>query len=492
MQRHIINKLATWKKNTNRKPLILQGARQVGKTWAMQHFGEVHFEQMAYVNFDNNSRMQALFESDFDLERILLGLRIETGVDIAADNTLIIFDEIQEVPNALTALKYFYENAPDYYLIAAGSLLGVALAGMGKNGKAVSFPVGKVDFLPIYPMSFAEFLLAMNDADLLNLLRLQDWALIAAMKSKFIERLKQYYYVGGMPEAVQCFVDTQDVHAVRAIQQNLLIAYEQDFSKHIDSPTTVARVRSLWQVAPSELAKENKKFVVSSIKKGARFKDIETALQWLKDCGLLNPVYRIKKPNFPMVAYQENVFKLYHLDIGLLGAQSQLDAKVLLDDNRLFTEFKGALTEQYVLQQLQTLGYHPLFYWATDRATAEVDFIIAQGQTILPIEVKAEENLKAKSLKVYTDKYTPQKALRFSMADFREQDWLLNLPLYALSVLPELAQLDWLLTLYPTKNSLYHLQPQKRLIASRDTAVSQPFFKAQYKFQRKFTWMKNS
>lgn len=433
MQRDIITQLATWKAKTNRKPLILQGARQVGKTWAMKHFGEQYFEQVAYINFDNNSRMRALFEADFDLERILLGLRIETGVAIT-ENTLIIFDEIQEVPNALTALKYFYENAPEYYLVSAGSLLGVALAG----GQGVSFPVGKVDFLPMYPMSFSEFLLAMDENALLDLLAQQDWMLITAMKSKYIERLKQYYFVGGMPEAVQCFVDTQDVQAVRAIQNNLLIAYEQDFSKHINSSAMVARVRSLWQVVPAELAKENKKFVVSSIKKGTRFKDIELALQWLKDCGLLNPVYRIKKPNFPMVAYQENVFKIYYLDVGLLGASSQLDAKVLLEGNSLFTEFKGALTEQYVVQQLQTLHYQRIFYWATDRATAEIDFIIADRQSILPIEVKAEENLKAKSLKVYHDKYSPKKCLRFSMADHREQDWLVNVPLYALGVLPEL------------------------------------------------------
>lgn len=439
MQRTILKQLKHWQTKANRKPLILQGARQVGKTWAMKNFGEQAFAKAAYVNFDNNSRMRALFDADFDLERILLGLRIETGVDISANNTLIIFDEIQEVPKALTALKYFYENAPQYHIISAGSLLGVALAGIDKQG--VSFPVGKVDFMPMYPMSFDEFLLAMGDDSLLELLKLQDWTLIASMKTKYIERLKQYYFVGGMPEAVKCFVDTKDVGEVRIIQQNLLIAYEQDFAKHINNATMMARVRSLWQVVPAELAKENKKFVVSSIKKGARFKDIELALQWLKDCGLVNPVYRINKPNFPMVAYQENVFKLYYLDVGLLGAKSQLDAKVLLEGNRLFTEFKGALTEQYVLQQLQIQEVAKVFYWATDRATAEVDFIVALNQSILPIEVKAEENLKAKSLKVYYDKYAPKKALRFSMADFREQDWLINVPLYAVGRLVELKQL---------------------------------------------------
>ncbi len=425
MKRQIIDDLIHWKNKKNRKPMIIQGARQVGKTWLMKHFGAQAFEQVAYVNFDNNSAMKTLFEGDFSLERILLGLQIETGVAISPDNTLLIFDEIQEVPNALTALKYFYENAPEYYIISAGSLLGMALH------QGLSFPVGKVDFLSLYPMSFVEFLLAVGDEQLVALLASQDWALITAMKTRYIERLKQYYFVGGMPEAVQCFVDSQDFDEIRAIQNNLLIAYEQDFSKHIDSPTLVARVRALWHIVPSELAKENKKFVLSSLKKGTRFKDIELALQWLKDCGLVCPTYRIKKPNVPLGVYQENIFKLFYLDVGLLGAKSQLDVKTLLEGNRLFNEFKGALTEQYVFQQLQVQQFQP-FYWATDKSTAEVDFLLQYQQEIYPIEVKAEENLKAKSLKVYSDKFKPPIALRFSMSDYRVQDWLVNVPLYAL------------------------------------------------------------
>lgn len=434
MQRQIIKQLIDWKNKPNRKPLIIQGARQVGKTWAMKHFGEQEFKQVAYINFDNNSRMKALFEADFDLERILLGLSIETGVDISADSvndTLLIFDEIQEAPSALTALKYFYENAPDYAIISAGSLLGIALH------QGLSFPVGKVDFMSLYPMSFNEFLLAIGEKKLLDLLMLQDWTLISAMKSKYIERLKQYYFVGGMPEAVQVFIDGRGFDEVRAVQNHLLMAYEQDFSKHIDSATLVARVRALWQIVPSELAKENKKFKVSSIQKGTRFKDIELALQWLNDCGLVHSVYRINKPNLPLSIYRENLFKLFYLDVGLLGAKSQLSAKTLLDGNRLFTEFKGALTEQYVYQQLQVSRFAP-FYWAKDNSTAEVDFLIQHEQAIYPIEVKAEENLRAKSLKIYSDTFAPPTALRFSMADYQKQDWLINVPLYALENIREI------------------------------------------------------
>lgn len=430
MQRQIINQLIDWKHKPNRKPLIIQGARQVGKTWAMKHFGEQEFKQVAYINFDNNSRMQALFAADFDLERILLGLSIETGVDISADSlndtldTLLIFDEIQEVPSASTALKYFYENAPNYAIISAGSLLGIALH------QGLSFPVGKVDFMSLYPMSFHEFLWAVGDSKLVDVLALQDWTLITALKSKYIDRLKQYYFVGGMPEAVQAFVDGLGFDEVRAVQNNLLMAYEHDFSKHIDSATLVARVRALWQVVPSELAKENKKFKLSSIQKGTRFKDVELALQWLSDCGLVRPVYRINQPNLPLNIYRKNVFKLFYLDVGLLGAKSQLSAKTLLDGNRLFTEFKGALTEQYVYQQLQANDFKP-FYWAKYNSTAEVDFLIQHEQVIYPIEVKAEANLRAKSLKVYSDTFTPPTALRFSMADYQAQDWLINIPLYA-------------------------------------------------------------
>ncbi|MDP0371962.1 ATP-binding protein [Glaesserella parasuis] len=426
MQRKILQSLQNWKQNPNRKPLIIQGARQVGKTWAMKHFGEQSFEQVAYINFDNNPRMKTLFSGDYDINRLILGLKIESGVDIQAHNTLIIFDEVQEVPQALSSLKYFYENAPEFYIVSAGSLLGMSLH------HQVSFPVGKVDFLPLYPMDFHEFLLAVGKQDLVELLNLKDWSLISAMKSRYIELLRQYYFVGGMPEAVKVFIETQNVDAVRQVQKNLLMAYEQDFSKHIRDGQTVQKVRSIWHSIPEQLAKENKKFIYANLQKGARSKDYEIALQWLKDSGLVHSVPRIKKPHLPLSAYQDNAFKLYGLDIGLLSAQSHLDASVLLDGSRIFSEFKGALTEQYVLQQLIANQDNPVFYWATEKGTAEVDFVVQQKQAVIPIEVKAEENLKAKSLKVYVEQFQPEHAFRFSMADYRELDWLVNVPLYGI------------------------------------------------------------
>ena len=425
MQRRIIQALKKWRLKPNRKPLIIQGARQVGKTWVMKHFGETCFTQTAYINFDHNPRMQTLFSGDYDISRLLLGLKIESGVDIQAEDTLLIFDEIQEVPQVLASLKYFYENAPQLHIAAAGSLLGISLH------HQVSFPVGKVDFLPLYPMDFHEFLTALGQQDLGQLLEMCDWPLIAAMKSRYIELLRQYYFVGGMPEAVQTFIDTQNFSEVRQIQRNLLTAYGQDFSKHIADGHTVQRVRALWHAIPEQLAKENKKFIYAHLQKGARSKDYETALQWLKDSGLVHIVPRIKKPHLPLTAYQDNAFKLYGLDVGLLAAQSGLDAGTLLEGNRIFTEFKGALTEQYVLQQLIASQDNPVFYWASEKGTAEVDFVLQRGQGVMPIEVKAEENLKAKSLKVYAEQFKPEQAIRFSMADYREQEWMTNVPLYS-------------------------------------------------------------
>lgn len=425
MYRKIIQSLENWKQKPNRKPLIIQGARQVGKTWAIKHFGKQAFPQVAYINFDNNPRMRTLFSGDYDINRLILGLKIESGVDIQAHNTLIIFDEVQEVPQALSSLKYFYENAPEFYIISAGSLLGVSLH------HQVSFPVGKVDFLPLYPMDFCEFLMALGKSDLVQLLQAKDWALISAMKTTYIDLLRQYYFVGGMPEAVKAFIETQNMDEVLHIQKNLLMAYEQDFSKHIFDGQTVQKVRSIWHCLPEQLAKENKKFVYANLQKGARSKDYEIALQWLKDSGLVHSVPRIKKPHLPLSAYQDNAFKLYGLDIGLLSTQSHLDKSVLLEGSRIFSEFKGALTEQYVLQQLIANQENPIFYWANEKGLAEVDFILQQKQAIIPIEVKAEENLKAKSLKVYVEQFNPEQAIRFSMADYREQEWLINVPLYA-------------------------------------------------------------
>ena len=431
MYRKITNSLLEWKNKVNRKPLIIQGARQVGKTWAMLNFGRENFAKVAYINFDNNQKMKELFSYDYDIERLILGLKIESGVDIQAEDTLIIFDEVQEVPQALSSLKYFYEKAPNFYIIAAGSLLGVSLH------QNVSFPVGKVEFLKLYPLDFQEFLLALNKENLVDLILNKNWELVNAFRETYIHLLKLYYFIGGMPEVVQCFIETQNLDVIVEIQKNLLMAYEQDFSKHIQDGQTVQRIRAIWNELPSQLAKENKKFIYSQLQKGARAKDYELALQWLKDSGLVYAVSRIKKPNLPLSSYQDKAFKLFSLDIGLLSAQSNLDATTILEKNRIFSEFKGALTEQYVLQQLLAKQKNPIFYWSNDRGSAEVDFLLEKKQSLIPIEVKAEENLKAKSLKLFVEQFNLPKGLRISMANYRQEEWLINLPLYAIFIFNE-------------------------------------------------------
>ena len=431
MYRKITNSLLEWKNKVNRKPLIIQGARQVGKTWAMLNFGRENFAKVAYINFDNNQKMKELFSYDYDIERLILGLKIESGVDIQAEDTLIIFDEVQEVPQALSSLKYFYEKAPNFYIIAAGSLLGISLH------QNVSFPVGKVEFLKLYPLDFQEFLLALNKENLVDLILNKNWELVNSFKETYIHLLKLYYFIGGMPEVVQCFIETQNLDVIVEIQKNLLMAYEQDFSKHIQDGQTVQRIRAIWNELPSQLAKENKKFIYSQLQKGARAKDYELALQWLKDSGLVYAVSRIKKPNLPLSSYQDKAFKLFSLDIGLLSAQSNLDASTILEKNRIFSEFKGALTEQYVLQQLLAKQKNPIFYWSNDRGSAEVDFLLEKKQSLIPIEVKAEENLKAKSLKLFVEQFNLPKGLRISMANYRQEEWLINLPLYAIFIFNE-------------------------------------------------------
>ena len=428
MKRNALHQLCDWKKSSRRKPLIIRGARQVGKTWLMKEFGKQKFENAVYINFDSNPEMAALFEGSLDVPRLISGLQIYAGEKIVPQKTLLIFDEVQEVPRALTSLKYFCEDAPEYAVISAGSLLGVALH------QGTSFPVGKVDFLDLYPMGFTEFLEAAGHENLSELLRSRDWSMISAFKEKYIELLRYYYFIGGMPEAVQTFISENDLNAVRNIQKNILSAYEQDFSKHAPAET-VSRIRMVWQSIPAQLAKENRRFVYGALRKGARAKDFELAIQWLRDCGLIEQVNRVSKPAVPLPAYADKGFKMYVADVGLLGAMSGLDAGTLLQGKRLFSEFKGALTEQYVAEQLRSeLGIKP-FYWSAERATAEVDFIFQSGMELYPLEVKAEENLKAKSLKVYTEKYAPPLAIRTSMSDFRKEKNLINLPLYAISQL---------------------------------------------------------
>jgi predicted AAA+ superfamily ATPase len=434
MIRYAMKNLTAWKERKNHKPLIIRGARQVGKTWIMKEFGRTHYEKVAYINCDNNERMVSLFQGDLDIRRLILALQIETGVTIEAHNTLIIFDEVQEVPRALTSLKYFHENAPEYSIVAAGSLLGVALH------PGTSFPVGKVEFLDLYPLSFTEFLEAAGNKNLVDLLHTKDFSLITTFKNKFIDMLRQYYYVGGMPEAVAAFAQNNDFAAVREIQKRLLYAYEQDFSKHAPSEI-VPRIRMVWNSISAQLAKENRKFIYGQLRQGARAKEFELAIHWLLDCGLIRKVCRITKPDMPLIAYQEySTFKLFMVDVGLLAAMSGLDLKSLLEGNRVFKEFKGALTEQYVMQQLFTDSGITPFYWTADRSSAEIDFVFQHGNDIVPVEVKAEENLRAKSLKSYCQKYLPRYAVRTSMSDFRKEEWLINVPLYAIGTLSEILE----------------------------------------------------
>lgn len=424
MYREKIEELKKWKASPDRKPLIIRGARQVGKTWLMKEFGEKFFQKVAYINFDDNTRMEKLFEEDFDIERIIQGLKIESGVNIEASNTLIILDEIQETPKALKALKYFCENASEYYIISAGSLLGVAIH------EGTSFPVGKVDFLDLLPLSFFEFLEAIEEKNLLEILKKNQQDMIKIFHTKLKERLKLYYYIGGMPEVVNSYIKNKDLNEVRKIQKRLLNAYEQDFSKHAPS-SIVPRIRQLWNNIPTQLAKENKKFIYGLVREGARAREYEIALSWLMDCGLIYQVNRVNNSKIPLSAYQDfSAFKLYLLDVGLLAAMANVDVKTLLEGNEVFAEFKGSLTEQYVLCQLKQCTELEVFYWTSDTGIAEIDFLTQIGKNNVPIEVKASENLQAKSLKSFIQKYHTKVNVRTAMTEYREDTNILNIPLY--------------------------------------------------------------
>lgn len=432
MYRYKFNELKKWKNSSNRKPLIIRGARQVGKTWLMQEFGKREYEKCAYINFDENTRMIKLFSGDFDIERIIQGLKIESGVNIEPENTLIIFDEVQETPKALTALKYFYEKANQYHIVAAGSLLGVAMH------EGASFPVGKVDFLDLYPLNFLEFLRALGEENIVELVEKNDIEMIKIFSDKLKNYLKQYLYIGGMPEVVETYVETKDFIEVRRKQEVLLESYEQDFSKHAPN-AIVPRIRQLWNNIPTQLAKENKKFIYGLIKQGARAREYEIALSWLIDCGLVYQVNRVNACKVPLSAYQDfNAFKLYVLDVGLLCAKANLDAVSIIDENEILVEFKGALTEQYVLTELKSNVNSPIFYWTSDKGTSEVDFIIQMGKDNVPIEVKSSENLQAKSLKYFVGKYGTLKNVRTSMSDYRKEEKLINIPLYIIGNIDEM------------------------------------------------------
>lgn len=433
MYRMAMENLLAWKQSRRRKPLIIEGARQVGKTWLMKEFGRQAYGDTVYINFDSNARMAELFASNLDTKRLVLGLELYAGRKIDPENALLIFDEVQEVPRALAALKYFCEDAPQYHIVCAGSLLGIALH------RGTSFPVGKVDFLKLYPLSFQEFLMAIGKKQFSELLDQQDFSMITSFRETYADALKQYYFVGGMPEAVESFAENQDFNEVRQIQKRILAAYEQDFSKHAPNEV-VPRLRMLWNSIPAQLAKENKKFIYGLVREGARAKDYETALLWLSDCGLVHRVSRVNAPGIPLRAYEDmKAFKLFVLDVGLLGCMTGLHQRTLLDGNALFVEFKGALTEQYVCQQLKTLADLELCYYTNDRGSCEVDFVVDTGGRVMPLEVKAETNLRAKSLKTYREKFSPELAIHTSMADYRKEDGLVNLPLYAIGQIGSLS-----------------------------------------------------
>lgn len=430
MYRIAIEKLYKWKNSKRRKPLIIKGARQVGKTWLMKEFGKQAYADTVYINFDSNSGMAGLFAADLDTDRLILGLELYAGHKINPDDTLLIFDEIQEVPRALASLKYFYENAPQYHIVCAGSLLGIALH------QGTSFPVGKVDFIKLYPLSFREFLMATGGERFAELLKKQDYEMITGFKQTYIDALKYYYFVGGMPEAVQSFAENKDFSEVRAIQQRILAAYEQDFSKHAPNEI-VPKIRMLWNSIPSQLARENKKFLYGLVREGGRAREYETAIMWLSDCGLVHKISRVNTAGVPLKAYEDlKAFKLFVVDVGLLGCMAGLHPRTLLYGDDLFAEFKGALTEQYVCEQLKTIEDLGIYYYANDRGSCEIDFVVDTGEHIVPIEVKAETNLRAKSLKTYRERFGPELSVRTSMADYRKEDWLLNLPLYAIENIP--------------------------------------------------------
>ena len=426
MQRYALKHLINWKNKKNHKPLVIQGARQVGKTWLMQEFGKKYYEQVAYINFDVDVKSREIFDVDYDTERLIMDIGLATKTKINAENTLIIFDEIQECPRALTSLKYFRENAPQYDIIVAGSLLGVACH------EGTGFPVGKVSFMNLFPLSFEEFLLAMGEERFVELLNKKDFKTIKLFNNKYEKLLKQYCYVGGMPEVVNDFIENKDFESVRDLQKEILTAYEEDFTKHIPS-NTVAKIRLLWKSIPAQLSKENKKFIYGAAKEGARARDFEAALSWLINSGLIYRVNKITKPDLPITAYEDfNSFKLFVLDVGLLGAMTNLQAETIIDGNRIFEEFKGAIAEQYVLQQFKTIKDLPVFYWSNETSRAEIDFVIQIKSDVVPVEVKAERNLQAKSLKVYMEKFKPNYVIRTSMADYKKTDNLIDLPLYGI------------------------------------------------------------
>lgn len=424
MERSIYSSLKKWKESPTRKPLILQGARQVGKTYILKEFGAREYSEVVYINCDDNNDMQNMFV-DYDVDRIIRSLSAISGVSIKPSTTLLILDEIQEVERGLASLKYFCEKAPEYHVAVAGSLLGITLH------EGTSFPVGKVDMLYMYPMDFEEFLLAMGKEQLVELLRSNSWAALTPLRGMLTELLRQYYFVGGMPEAVKTYVERGDIWEVRSIHSKIIDAYRNDMSKHVPKQQ-VQRINMVWNSIPSQLARDNKKFIYGALRKGARANDFEIAIQWLVDSGLVHKVHRISKPVVPLKFYEDMAsFKLFLLDCGLLGALSETPPEQMLIGDNVFEEYKGAFTENYVLQQLKSLPRTFVYYYSNDNSTLEIDFVVQHEAHVIPIEVKAEENLRAKSLRQFVTDNSGLHGVRFSMSDYREQDWLTNVPLWA-------------------------------------------------------------
>lgn len=426
MQRLLMNNLVAWKSNPNRKPLLLCGARQTGKTWLMEAFAKQEFRDFVKIDFMYDQSARALFEQNLDPKRILRQIELRSGHTIDPKNTLVIFDEIQEAPRGLTSLKYFCEQAREYHIIAAGSYMGIAMRREGE-----SFPVGKVDQLTLRPLCFSEFVRATSGNPLADALENGDMGDLAPLNDILVKCLKEYFVVGGMPEIVSAFQRQNDLMEARRLQQGILENYDADFGKHAPE-RILERMRLVWKSLPGQLARENKKFIYGAVRPGGRARDFEECLQWLADYGAIRKIPRVSALHVPLKSYEDlSAFKLFCIDVGLLGALADLQPSTILDGSKLFTEFKGALTEQYVEQELVHLGFSPV-YWSSEKGTAETDFCIAHGGTVLPIEVKAGENLRSKSLRVACDKFDLDTVLRTSLSPYRNDGWLTNVPLWAI------------------------------------------------------------
>ena len=424
LERKLMEDLIAWKNRSDRKPLVLKGARQVGKTRLLHEFGMREYADVATLNCDKSPAARTLFEQDFDMVRIIRGISAITGKEIQPEKTLIILDEIQEVPRALQSLKYFCEDAPNYHVCAAGSLLGIKIRG------EYSYPVGKVHELTLYPMNFREFVHAIEGTTVYSALQQGKPEELSAIGDKWIELLRQYYYTGGMPEVVHSYITEKSLGKVRELQNQILHDYHDDISKHTDQRTAI-RIHQILESIPSQLARENKKFVYGHIQKGARAKDFELALQWLIDAGLVYKISRVTKATIPLKFYEDSeAFKLYFLDCGLMGAITEAPASQTLIGNNIFQEYKGAFTEQYVLEELLSFHHNKIYYYHPEASQQEVDFLTQMNDAVCGIEVKAEENLKAKSLKLFSEQYPEAIAVRFSMSGYRKQEWMTNYPLY--------------------------------------------------------------